>query len=79
MRAASAIDLGQFLAGLPGVATPTVKKTNPEDLVDRMFPSWATPSGARHLAACFWSWLCVLDGKLHYDTCQILLVSDAWP
>ena len=75
---ASSIDLTSFLAGLPGVATPTVKKTNPEDLVERMFPSWAIPCGARHVAACFWSWLCVLDGKPHCGTCQMLLVSDAW-
>lgn len=72
----SSIDLTNFLAGLPEVATPTVKKTNPEDLVERMFPSWAIPCGARHVAACFWSWLCVLDGTLHCGTCQILLVSD---
>ena len=74
----SSIDLTDFLAGLPEVATPTVKKTNPEDLVERMFPSWAIPCGARHVAACFWSWLCVLDGKPHCGACQILLVSDAW-
>ena len=74
----SSIDLTDFLAGLPEVATPTVRKTNPEDLVERMFPSWAIPCGARHVAACFWSWLCVLDGKPHWGTCQILLVSDAW-
>ena len=76
---ASSIDLTSFLAGLPRVATPTVKKTNPEDLIERMFPSWAIPCGARHVAACFWSWLCVLDGKPHCGTCQMLLVSDAWP
>ena len=74
----SSIDLTGFLAGLPEVATPTVKKTNPEDLVERMFPSWAIPCGARHVAACFWSWLCVLDGKPHCGACQILLVADAW-
>lgn len=76
---ASTIDLGNFLAALPAVAAPTVKKTNPEGLIGRMFPSWATSSGARHLAACFWSWLCVLDGKLHCDTCQKHFISDAWP
>ena len=75
---ASAIDLSNFLAGLPAVAAPTVKKTNPEDLVERMFPSWATSYGARHVAACFWSWLCVLDGKLHCDTSKAF-VSDTWP
>ena len=67
---ASTIDLSGFLAGLPGVAAPTIKKTNPEDLIERMFPPWATSYAARHVAACFWSWLCVLDGKLHCDTCQ---------
>lgn len=76
---ASTIDLSNFLAALPAVAAPTVKKTNPEDLIERMFPSWATSSGARHVAACFWSWLCVLDGKLHCDTCQKHFISDAWP
>ena len=67
---ASIIDLTGFLAGLPGIAAPTVKKTNPEDLIERMFPCRLFPHGARHVAACFWSWLCVLDGKLHCDTCQ---------
>lgn len=76
---AFAIDLSNFLAALPAVAAPTVKKTNPEDLIERMFPFWATSSGARHVAACFWSWLCVLDGKLHCDTCQKHFISDAWP
>ena len=70
--ATSTIDLSGFLAGLPLVTVPTIKKTNPEDLIEKMFPCWATSDGARHVAACFWSWLCVLDGKLHRDTCQII-------
>lgn len=76
--ATSTIDLTSFLVGLPGVAAPTVRKTNPEDLIERMFPSWATSCGARHVAACFWSWLCVLDGKPHCDTCQNPSVPAAW-
>lgn len=67
------IDLTSFLAGLPEVATPTVKKTNPEDLVERMFPSWAIPYGARHVAACFWSWLCVLDDLTENKDTRIAL------
>lgn len=63
----SAVDLTRFIAGLPDVAAPTIKKTNSEDLIGRMFPSWATSYGARHVGTCFWSWLCVLDGKLHHN------------
>ncbi|KAM0796521.1 hypothetical protein BDR22DRAFT_522200 [Usnea florida] len=69
----SSIDLTNFLAGLPEVATPTVKKTNPEDLVERMFPSWVIPCGARHVAACFWSWLCVLDDLTENKDTRIAL------
>ena len=70
--ATSTIDLSGFLAGLPLVTVPTIKKTNPEGLIERMFPCWANSYGARHVAACFWSWLCVLDGKLHCDTCPTI-------
>ncbi|KAF6240471.1 hypothetical protein HO173_001139 [Letharia columbiana] len=72
-HATSTIDLTRFLAGLPGIAAPTIKKTNPEDLVGRMFPPWATSCGARHVAACFWSWLCVLDDLTENKDTRIAL------
>lgn len=63
----STIDLSAFLDDLPSTVEPIIKKTSPETLVERMFPALTSHHGARYLAACFWCWLCILDGKLHLD------------
>ena len=57
------IDLSNFLINLPTLATPIIRRANPEALIDRMLPVSIFPTGARHIAACFWAWLCVLDGR----------------
>jgi hypothetical protein len=44
-------------------AFPIIQKANPEDLAGRMLPAGLMPSGARFVAACFWSFLCIIDGK----------------
>ena len=59
---AAHVDLSPFVDRLPLYAAPIIKISSPEDLVGRMFPALLTPPGARYVAACFWSWLCVLDG-----------------
>lgn len=58
------IDLTDFLAMLPDKAVPIIEKTDPSVLIRKMFPVSMTAPGARYVAACFWSWLCVIDGKL---------------
>ena len=56
------IDLTKFLLNLPPNAVPIIKQADPIAFVDRMLPVSIIPPGARFVAACFWSWLCVIDG-----------------
>ena len=58
------VDLSGFLDRLPCKAVPIIERTDPVVLISEMFPAPITTPGARYVAACFWSWLCVLDGKL---------------
>ena len=57
------VDLSHFLGRLPCSAVPIIERTVPAVLISKMFPASMTSPGARYVAACFWSWLCVLDGK----------------
>jgi hypothetical protein len=45
------------------LAHRVIVKADPENLIDRLLPAEIIPAGARHIAACFWSFLCVVDGK----------------
>ena len=63
IRESAEIDLSQFLIRLPRKAKTIIERTDPEGLISKMFPFPVTKPGARYVAACFWSWLCVLDGK----------------
>ncbi|SLM39178.1 Terpenoid synthase [Lasallia pustulata] len=55
------IDLTDFLLNLPPNAGPIIERADPIALVNRMLPASIIHSGARFVAACFWSWLCVVD------------------
>ena len=57
------IDLSSFMCNLPAYAESIIDRASPVDLVNQMFPPSIALPGARYVAACFWSWLCVLDGK----------------
>ena len=57
------VNLSGFLGRLPCKAVPIIERTDPELLISKMFPASMTAPGARYVAACFWSWLCVIDGK----------------
>lgn len=57
------LSLGAFLINLPINVASIIKQADPVGLVNRLFPSSLAPEGARYVAACFWSWLCVLDGQ----------------
>ena len=56
------IDLTDFLLNLQPNAGPIIERADPIALVNRMLPASIIPPGARFVAACFWSWLCVVDG-----------------
>ena len=63
------LDLSGFLARLPCKAVPIIERTDPVVLISKMFPVSMTAPGARYVAACFWSWLCVIDGKQFLLSC----------
>ncbi len=60
------IDLAHFTSRLPLKAGPILERTDASGLVDRMFPVELVPEGARYMAACCWSWLCVVDGMASF-------------
>ena len=63
-RHTNRVDLSSFLGRLPCKVVSIIERTDPELLISKMFPASLTAPGARYVATCFWSWLCVLDGKL---------------
>ena len=67
----SRVDLSAFLARLPCKAVPIIERTDPAVLISKMFPVSMTTPGGRYVAACFWSWLCVIDGKLFLLSCRL--------
>lgn len=69
------VDLSGFLSRLPCKAVPIVERTDPAVLISKMFPASMTAPGARYVAACFWSWLCVLDGKPYPLSCWLFHMS----
>ena len=69
------LDLSGFLGGLPRKAVPIIERTDPAVLISKMFPASMTAPGARYVAACFWSWLCVIDGKLCPLSCWLFHIS----
>ena len=69
------VDLSSFIGRLPCKAVPIIERTDPELLVSKMFPASITAPGARYVATCFWSWLCVLDGKLCVLFCWLFHMS----
>ena len=69
------VDLSDFLGRLPCKAVPIIERTDPAVLISKMFPASMTAPGARYVAACFWSWLCVIDGKLCPLSCWLFHVS----
>ena len=80
----SRVDLSAFLVRLPCKAVPIVERTDPAVLISKMFPVSMTAPAGRYVAACFWSWLCVIDGKLfllpcwlsHLATCTVVAIVD---
>lgn len=42
-----------------------IRKANPEELARRMLPAEVLPPGARFVVACFWAFLCAIDGISH--------------
>ena len=69
------VDLSGFLGRLPSKAVPIIERTDPAILISKMFPASMTAPGARYVAACFWSWLCVIDGKLCPLSCWLFRIS----
>ena len=67
----SSVDLSAFLAMVPCKAVPIIERTNPAVLISKLFPVSMTAPGGRYVAACFWSWLCVIDGKLVLLSCWL--------
>ena len=65
------VDLSGFLARLPCKAVSIIERTDPAVLISKMFPVSMTAPGARYVAACFWSWLCVIDGKQFLLSCWL--------
>ena len=68
---ANRVDLSGFLGRIPCKAVPIIERTDSAVLISRMFPVSVTAPGARYVAACFWSWLCVIDGKLCPLSCWL--------
>ena len=56
---------------VPCKAVPIIERTDPVVLISNMFPISMTAPGGRYVAACFWSWLCVIDGKLILLSCWV--------
>ncbi len=69
------VDLSHFIGRLPCKAVPIIERTDPAVLISKMFPVSMTAPGARYVAACFWSWLCVIDGKLCPLSCWLFYIS----
>ena len=67
----SRVDLSAFLAMVPCKAVPIIERTDPAVLISKMFPVSMTAPGGQYVAACFWSWLCVIDGKLILLSCWL--------
>ena len=74
-RDTNRVDLSSFLDRLPCKAVPIIERTDPESLISKMFPASMTAPGARYVATYFWSWLCVLDGKLCPLSCWLFYMS----
>ena len=74
-RDTNKVDLSSFTGRLPCKAVPIIERTDPELLISKMFPASMTAPGARYVATCFWSWLCVLDGKLCPLSCWLFHIS----
>ena len=70
-RHTNRVDLSSFLSRLPWKVVPIIERTDPDLLISKMFPASMTAPGARYVATCFWSWLCVLDGKLCPLSCWL--------
>ena len=68
------VDLSDFLAGFPCKVVPIIERTDPVVLISKMFPVSMTAPGARYVAACFWSWLCVIDGKQFLLSCWLFRI-----
>ena len=45
------------------LAHSVILRADSEDLVRRLLPGAIIPPGARYIATCFWSFLCVIDGE----------------
>jgi hypothetical protein len=56
-------DIKDVTLQLPLRAQEIIAKADPSALVERMLPSGVISSEARYIAACFWAWLCVIDGQ----------------
>ena len=76
-----AIDLSNILCKLPDSMKIIYEKADPKKLINLMLPEGVISSEARKVAAVFWLWLCVTDGKsytkilsLHYPDLTILCV-----
>ena len=56
------LDLATFTKQLPAIATLAGHPSHTIELIDACMPPGIVTYGARYVAACFWSWFCVLDG-----------------
>lgn len=57
-------DFMDFAHKMPMSAQSIIEAADPVSLANGMLPPTLAPLKARHLAACFWAWLCVIDGEL---------------
>ena len=74
-RDTTRVNLSSFIGRLPCKAVLIIERTDPELLISKMFPASMTAPAARYVATCFWSWLCVLDGKLCPVSCWLFHMS----
>lgn len=67
----SELNINDFVEMMPQWAVRIVKTADPAGLVARMLPGNLISPSARHLAACFWSCLCIIDGEFADRSCTI--------
>lgn len=66
------ITIESFVRDLPSNAQQIVEAANPVGLAERMLPVGLLSRGAGVIAACFWAWLCIIDGNIRHNALSYL-------